>query len=84
MASKRWKTIQEFMNEPENKERKERSEWKVEAMFANLDRLNVHEIVGFSGGFTSEYYRNSDFNSAYNPMLSDKLFVSSIPFDLHN
>lgn len=84
MSSKYWNSIQEFMNEPENKESKERAKWKVEAYFANLEELNKVEIVGFSGGFVNEITHKTELNSAYNPMLSDKLFVSSIPFNSHN
>lgn len=81
MASKRWKTVQEFMNYPENKEIKEKAKWRVEAYMANLDRLHVTEIQGLTCGMMNEKYKTSDFISAYNPMLSDGFFVSSIPFN---
>lgn len=81
MASKRWKTVQEFMNYPENKEIKEKAKWRVEAYIANLDRLHVTEIQGLTCGMMNEKYKTSDFISAYNPMLSDGFFVSSIPFN---
>lgn len=81
MASKHWDSIQEWFNQPENRESKMKAKWKVEAHIANLDRLHVTEIQGLTCGMMNEKYKTSDFISAYNPMLSDGFFVSSIPFN---